>query len=181
MDKLKNIAIIDDNDNLHLGRLIILIYAFSGRSGNKGIEGLTKLAKLDFLLRYPTYLVRALEAKGLNSKDVNTKDYEKKSVESSMIRYRYGPWDFRYRRFINLLVSKGLIKLETDKRTIKIALTENGLELANNLSCNESFTDIAVRANLLYKRFDISGTNLKNFIYETFPEITTLEYGEEIK
>ncbi len=47
---------LEGDDALHLGRILVLLRAFSGRSGNYPVEGLTKLAKLDFLLRYPTYL-----------------------------------------------------------------------------------------------------------------------------
>lgn len=54
------LADLEENDNLHLARLLVLLKAFSGRDGTKTIDGLTKLAKLDFFLRYPTYLERAL-------------------------------------------------------------------------------------------------------------------------
>ena len=40
------------------GRLLLLIDAFTGAT--RSLEGRTKLAKLDFLLRYPNYLRRAL-------------------------------------------------------------------------------------------------------------------------
>src|SRR6266480_7920176 len=44
------------------GRLLILIDAFT--SSSKSLEGRTKLAKLDFLLRYPAHLERALAVRG---------------------------------------------------------------------------------------------------------------------
>jgi hypothetical protein len=50
---------LEGDDSLHLGRLLVLLEAFGGRRGDQPIEGLTKLAKLDFLLRYPVYLERA--------------------------------------------------------------------------------------------------------------------------
>lgn len=49
---------IEHSDDFHVARLILLISAASGRS-NKPVQGIMKLAKLDFLLRYPNCLVRA--------------------------------------------------------------------------------------------------------------------------
>lgn len=43
-----------------------------------------------------------------------------------MVRYRYGPWDHRYRRFLNVLVARGLMKVRTDGRTVQIDLTAMG-------------------------------------------------------
>ena len=45
---------IEDSDELHEARLLILLNAFSGKDGQGSVDGLTQLAKLDFLLRYPT-------------------------------------------------------------------------------------------------------------------------------
>ena len=57
------LADLEDNDDLHLARLLILLGTFVGQNQTGSVEGLTKLAKLDFLLRYPVYLERALEAR----------------------------------------------------------------------------------------------------------------------
>ena len=93
--------------------------------------------------------------------------------ESSMVRFRYGPWDFRYRRFINLLVAKGLL-FNSQGNTIHRILTQKGLQIAKKLVGDEAFTDIAHRATLLKRHFDQRGTSLMRFIYNTFPEISTL-------
>jgi hypothetical protein len=172
---------LEDNDDLHLGRLLVLFSVFAGRNGHGSINGLTKLAKLDFLLRYPVYMERALKARGASPSDVEVADHERKSVESSMVRFRYGPWDFRYRRFINLLVAKGLAQIDTKGRTIYISLTDAGLDVAKHLSRNEQFQDIAKRSRLLKRHFNLSSTNLMKFIYKTFPEISTLRLGEVIE
>ena len=44
---------LEENDELHEARLILLLRAFAGDAGDEAVEGLTKLAKLDFLLRLP--------------------------------------------------------------------------------------------------------------------------------
>lgn len=158
-----------------------MIDTFTDHNENKTVNGLTKLAKLDFLLRYPVYLEKALQANNVSPKEVNVLNYERKSVESSMVRYRYGPWDYRYRRFINLLVGKGLATICLEGRTIKIGLTKFGIEKASILSGDGNYEDIVSRANIIHKHFDMGATRLKDFVYETFPEIGTLRLGERIK
>src|SRR5579872_7279082 len=92
---------LEDDDNLHFGRLLVLLSTFVGKDERGSVEGLTKLAKLDFLLRYPVNLERALQVRAGKGKEARVEEYERKSIESSMVRYRFGPWDFRYRRFLN--------------------------------------------------------------------------------
>lgn len=171
---------LEEDDNLHLGRLLILFATFAGKQGKETIGGLTKLAKLDFLLRYPVCLERALEARNASTRNINITEHERKSVESRMVRYRYGPWDFRYRRFINVLVAKGLARIEIKGKTIDVGLTPTGMDVARTLVQDERFRDIDQRAKILKRYFNLSGTNLMKFIYKTFPEITTLRLGEEI-
>ena len=96
MDLLEAISALESSNSLHEARILLLINAFAGENGDGQIEGLTKLAKLDFLLRYPTYLERALVKKGRSTKAVDLKPHEELSVESKMVRYRFGPWDHRY-------------------------------------------------------------------------------------
>jgi len=64
MSLFETLASLESNDNLHLGRLLVLLSAFAGNTGSGSVDGLTKLAKLDFLLRYPVNLERALQVRG---------------------------------------------------------------------------------------------------------------------
>ena len=137
---------LEGDDALQLGRILILLRAFGGRKSNQALEGLTKLAKLDFLLRYPAYLERALAARGIATEPTKVQDYERNSVEALMVRYRYGPWDHRYRRFLNTLVGLGLVYVQTDKRTIVIRLTEEGQKAADALIDDPAYGAITARA-----------------------------------
>ncbi|MEO1050075.1 MAG: hypothetical protein AAFX87_05600, partial [Bacteroidota bacterium] len=151
------------------------------KDGREEIKGITKLAKLDFLLRYPLYLERALKAIGKELKtNGELKDYERQSVESKMVRFKYGPWDFRYRKFLNLLIGKGLINIRTDRNAIMIAITEKGLKVYRDLKESNAQADFFERARVLRINFNMGGTRLKNFIYQTFPEIGSLNFGQEI-
>ena len=175
---------IESSDAFHMSRLLLLIDTFSGAEQNGSVQGVTKLAKLDFLLRYPGNLERALAARGVNRDLASVKDYEKHDVESTMVRFRYGPWDFRYRRFLNLLVSRALIDLHTSGRTTHISATIPGHKIATSLASAKEFEDLESRIRLLKTHFDIGGTALMKFIYATFPELTNLRYGmpiDEIK
>jgi hypothetical protein len=171
---------LDENYNIHAGRLLVLLRAFAGSSGKDTIDGLTKLAKLDFLLRYPVYLERALEAKGASPSAVKIEDHERSSVESIMVRYKYGPWDPRHRQIVNLLVARGLASVETEGRTVKIGLTPAGVTIANTLSASDAYRDITSRAQVLKRKFDMTATTLMKFVYKTFPEIETMRLGEAI-
>lgn len=171
---------LEKDEHIHLGRLLMLIYVFSGDKNKSEIEGLTKLAKLDFLLRYPTYLERALIHNNKKMSKSQPKDYERKSVEAKMVRFRYGPWDFRYRRFINTLIGMGMIYLRKQGRSYFLGITEEGIHIAGKLSTTDDFNDIIERAKIIKTNFNYSGTNLMKFIYNIFPEIVSLQYGKEI-
>jgi hypothetical protein len=180
MSLFDTLAILEEDDNLHLGRLLVLLSAFVGKEGASSVDGLTKLAKLDFLLRYPVNLERAIQVRAGRGPDAKVEDYERKSIESSMVRYRFGPWDFRYRRFLNTLVSRGLASVTIEGRTIKIHLTQSGREAANELVRAPSFAIMADRARLLKRHCDLSATNLMKFIYQTFPELGSMRAGAAI-
>lgn len=133
MDYFLFFSELEASNYVHLGRLLILFNIFSGTSGTSPVNGITKLAKLDFLLRYPLYLKKALEKRNGTKKSIeqiNIKEYEKKSVESKMIRYRYGPWDFLYNQLINVLVAKGLIQLSKIGNMISFVLSLKGFEIS---------------------------------------------------
>ena len=171
---------LDKDEQSHLARILILLHAFDTSKG-PSIEGITKLVKLDFLLRYPTYFERAMQARKVSPKKIRLEEHERKTVESEMVRYRFGPWDHRYRKFLNLLAGLGLVNIDTTGNAVLIALTDKGKERASQLVGIESFKPLANRAGLLKENLDLRSTDIMKFIYKTFPEIATLEYDETIK
>lgn len=173
-DLVQTVANLDQSSELHVARLLVLIDAFAEDDLCGSIEGLTKLAKLDFLLRYPIMLERALKAKGQSIQSVQLEDHERYSVESEMVRYRFGPWDHRYREFLNILVAKGLVFISIEGRTIVITATEQGRDYAKQLASDQLFEQYSRRAKLLKRHFDMTATNLMRFVYKTFPEIISM-------
>jgi hypothetical protein len=181
MDYVEILADLDEQPVLHKSRLLLLLYVFAGENNENAIDGITKLAKLDFLLRYPTLLKYALEVKGISTKDLLIENHELYSVESEMVRYRFGPWDHRYRLYLNLLVGEGLIKIMSEGRKVIISLTNYGFSIANKLSEISLLQIYIIRAGILKRHFNLSSTYLMKFIYETFPEIVSLNSGKRIR
>ena len=102
------------------------------------------------------------------------------SVESQMVRYRFGPWDHRYREVLNILIGKELATVSVEGRKVVIGLTDRGRTIASQLSANPEFQDYARRSSLLKRHFDVQATTLMRFIYETFPEVVSLRSNESI-
>jgi hypothetical protein len=180
MDLIRALAELEQTPELHLGRLLVLLREFAGEDGTDRVEGLTKLAKLDFLLRYPAMLERALFAKGRSIAAVQVQEFERASVESKMVRYRFGPWDHRYRLLLNSLVARRLATVAIDGRTIAIGLTPAGVALAGQMASSVAFADVTRRAKTLHTHCDMTATNLMKFIYDTFPELSSMRKNEVI-
>jgi hypothetical protein len=80
-----------------------------------------------------------------------------------------------------LLVGKGLLKAGVEGRTVKLWLTDTGHSTAQNLASSPDLEDLFTRAKLVAKTFGtMSGSALKDFVYNTFPEITTMRWGDPI-
>lgn len=158
-------------------RLLLLISAFS--QATKVLEGRTKLAKLDFLLRYPKYLQQALAIRRPQLQ-IDVGGSQPADIESRMVRYRYGPWDPAYFALLGRLIGKGLIRPVPYNRGIGYKVTDRGQGVADSLSREPSWEPISERVAVLRRHFDLAGTTLKNFIYEHFPEVTRASWGESL-
>lgn len=180
LELARALAATERDDNLHMARLLLLMAAHAG-DRNRPVEGLTKLAKLDFLLRYPNCLERALESAGKKPEKADVAEFERTTIESKMVRFRYGPWDHRYRRWVALMAAKGLIVVNVKGRTVQLWPTPEGQALSASLADQDALRDLAARAKLVAKSFGgRSGTDLKKFVYSTFPELTDMKWGAEI-
>ena len=157
-------------------RLLLLVEAFSRRT--KVLEGRTKLAKLDFLLRYPAYCERALQIRRPDL--VHEKGTPQPDVESRMVRYRFGPWDPAYFALLGRLIGKGLVIPAPYARGIGYRATEKGRLLAAALKEEPAWGETSERIELLRRHFNLSGATLKKFIYENFPEVTRATWGHSL-
>ena len=174
-------ASIENDDYFHLARLLVLLREFAGKN-NRPVEGIMKLAKLDFLLRYPNCLARVLKnqnkEKLLNSIPLS----DQNTIEAHMIRFRYGPWDSRYRKWIAILSGKDLVGTYIKGRTVFIALTESGQAIAEQLEMLSEYKQLIERSRMIKSCVgSYSATKLKEYIYEVFPEITNMKWGKDIE
>ncbi|WP_216586540.1 hypothetical protein [Streptomyces brasiliscabiei] len=160
-------------------RLLLLIDVFSETTASKGIEGRMKLAKLDFLLRYPGHFRRLMAVRRPDT-DIGEDPWLTGAIEQSMIRYRYGPWDPTYYALLGALTGKGLIEPKHDDAVATYRTTEAGHEVARDLAATESWRPVRDRARLLRRHLNLSGTTLKDLIYATFPDIVEADWGTHL-
>jgi len=184
----KRAELTGENIAYHAARVLLLIRICgkpqSSASTMPGIEGRTLLAKLDFFLRYPIYLKKALELRDIQldgsgvSANINQ---ETQTVESRMVKYLYGPWDHLYYVVLAYLIGKELISVEKKSGTEVFRVTAKGVEVADKLAADAAYREISERASIVYKAFSrFSGTRLKEFIYQNFPEVVKRELGAVI-
>jgi len=163
----------DDITELHAARLLLLLH-HCGASDK--IDGLTKLAKLDFFVRYPNFFER-IAAHLDQAATAATQQ-----MESAMVRHHYGPWDKRYYQILGFLEARGLMTVSKHNHSYEFALTLLGHSKAAVLSKNNAYRTLidqmkAVRKLLGRK----SGTQLKNLVYEIFDtEVKRRKLGELI-
>jgi hypothetical protein len=154
----------------HLARVLILLLHFAPTTRGP-LHGLTKLAKVDFLLRYPSFLERLLRARHLQwPEGAEVTPEEMIAVESRMTRYKYGPWDDRYYPILGSLIGLGLVQVGSPGKTLQVQLTQDGERLARELSETPEWRTVDERAWLLAEHFDLTGNRLKNLIYDELPE-----------
>lgn len=179
LDFFELVSSLDKNEDIHLARILVLLETFQREDG-AAIIGITKLAKLDFLLRYPLCFETAMLARNVSPKNLKIAEFEHATIEATMVRYRYGPWDHRYRRFLNVLAARSLVTLALEGRTILIDLTHRGIAIAEELSHSDEFEDVYYRAGMLRRHLDLGATRLMEFIYEQFPELNDMQLNEAI-
>ncbi|MGW0683391.1 hypothetical protein ACWD2L_08525 [Streptomyces sp. NPDC002754] len=157
-------------------RLLTLIDVFSATRAAKGVEGRMKLAKLDFLLRYPDRFKVLMQRRRPNV-EVGEDPWLTGVIEQKMIRYRYGPWDPAYYALLGALTGKGLVTPRHEDTIATYRSTDTGHEVALALAGSQSWKPVRERAVLLRRHFDVTGITLKNMIYEEFPDIVEADWG----
>lgn len=161
----------------HAARLLLLIL-LCGR--NQQISGLTKLAKLDFFVRYPAFFNRVL-SKNDSRLEVDIEGLG--SNESAMIRHHYGPWDPRYYQVLAYLEGRDLIVVNKEEKAFIFSLTSQGSSIAKRFAEDGAFEQITTHMKRVGGEFGKkTGHWLKNLIYRVFAEeVAELEKGEVIR
>ena len=154
--------VADEVVEFHASRLLLL-FNICGTANR--IEGLTKLAKLDFFVRYPSFFERIATSVG----EENASAHLTAGVESPMVRHHYEPWDSRYYHILAYLEARNLINVTKAGRAYRFALTEEGKKAANTLRQDSAFEDLVSQMKLVKDAVGrFSGSRLKRMIYEHF-------------
>ena len=165
----------DQITEFHAARILLLLHLCGVKNR---IVGLTKLAKLDFFVRYPDFFQRA--ARHLEKQAVQT---AVDTVESTMVRHHYGPWDARYYQILAFLEGRELIAVVRDEKTFIFSLTEAGFGLAKRLTGEPAYQDLCTHMKAVKKFLgNKSGEVLKTLVYELFDEeVAKLPLGQVIQ
>jgi hypothetical protein len=169
----------DEVIEFHAARLLLL-FKLCGTAGR--IDGLTKMAKLDFFARYPDFFEIA-RAKVAPPDQPAPNPGTTGALESAMVRHYYGPWDKRYYQILGMLEATGLITIKKEGSAFRISLTQAGGELAGTLAAKPSFALVVARMREIKTVFGSrTGNSLKTLIYELFDdEISRRPIGETIE
>lgn len=177
MSELKKYRAIPESEV----RVLILIAAFSGSSSRRRtLEGRVKLAKLDFLLRYPKYFARVLRHRGVDEAVIASIDVEDDPPYARMIRYRYGPWDPSYYAVLGSLVGRGLIEVIPARYGMGYRATERGDIAISAILQDGLWEDTNRRAKVLKQHLDLAGKTLKDLLYDAIPEMTNADWHKEL-
>jgi hypothetical protein len=171
---VSRLLVAEEVMELHAARLLLL-FRHCGMKGQR-IDSLTKMAKLDFFVRYPAFFAVAAAAEGKAGTPEATE-------ESRMVRYRYGPWDDRYYQLLSYLEAHGLLVVSGTRISFQLELTDEGVGVAEELTESPSFEKLVVHMKQVKKVLGgKSGTRLKNLIYELFErEVGERSLGEVIE
>lgn len=164
-------------------RVLLLINGFSSKTtGPRTLEGRVKLAKLDFLLRYPKHLATILATRGVRESVREELELQDSPLESRMMRYRYGPWDPSYFAVLGSLVGRGLVDVVPAQGTSALGYrtTDAGAALAEDLKDDGAFDDLINRIKLLRTHLDLTGETLKRLLYD-LPEVADATWHEELR
>ena len=155
----------------HQARVLLLVTSVAAEpEHNRKLDGLTKLAKLDFFVRYPVLATVVLESLSMDDRmHLSLEDrVNPTTVQDPMTRYKYGPWDDRYYPVIGALVARGLLKYGKGRRgSVSLIPTDAGNALAAELAADVVWSEVADRCGAVAAASrGMTGNALKELIYE---------------
>lgn len=170
----------------HQSRVLLLVRAVAQEPGNAGkLDGLTKLAKLDFLVRYPALAPVVLDELEPEDPDLHLTRADLSDptkVSDPMTRYKYGPWDDKYYPVIGALVGRGLLRYSAGRRgSVALVPTKAGRALAEDLLADPAWTKVGDQcAAVARASAGMSGNALKDRIYERLADLMDRPHREVI-
>ncbi|MGW4339036.1 hypothetical protein ACWEK5_40490 [Rhodococcus koreensis] len=186
-DTALDLALQREDLAYHQARVLMLVAAVSSTSGHAGkLDGLTKLAKLDFLLRYPALAFHVLDSLDMDDPRMHLSTHEladPTDVEAPMIRYKFGPWDDRYYAVVGALIGRGLIRYAKPRKgSIAVAPTSAGRRLVADMTTTTQWTAINDRSYAIAEAAaHMTGNALKDRIYERLAALMDRPHRQVIR
>lgn len=183
---LEGLRWVIDDLAYHQTRVLLLVNAVAAEPGHsRKLDGLTKLAKLDFLVRYPAFASHVLDtlSEGEPRMHIGSEDRSAPTVVGDpMIRYKYGPWDDRYYPVIGALVSRSLVRYVKGRRgSVALTVTPAGKEFAESLAADPLWRELAERCEAIAQASaGLTGNAIKELIYARLPELMDRPHREVI-
>ena len=181
------LALLRDDIAYHQARVLLLVTAVAAEKGHaRKLDGLTKLAKLDFLLRYPALASEVLDALDIEDPRLHLSNddiREPTTVEAQMTRYKYGPWDDRYYAVIGALVGRGLLRYAKGRKgSVALATTDAGRRLARQMAATVEWSEIADRSEAIAEASSgLTGNGLKDLIYKRLAHLMDRPHRQVIR
>lgn len=181
------LALLREDLAYHQARVLLLVTAVAAEQGHKRkLDGLTKLAKLDFLLRYPALASTVLDPLDPHDRRLHLADediHDPTAVEAPMTRYKYGPWDDRYYAIIGALVGRGLVRYTPGVRSsVALVPTPAGRKLAAEMATSDQWADVADRSRAIAEASSgLTGNTLKELIYQRLAELMDRPHRQVIR
>jgi len=183
----EHLAALQDDLAYHQTRVLLLVTAVSSAPGHaRKLDGLTKLAKLDFLTRYPglaSAVLPSLSAEQDRLHLTGSESLNPTDVEDPMMRYKYGPWDDRYYPVIGSLVGRGLVKYARGRQgSVALTPTPAGKKLAAEVGGLPQWHPVQARCEAIAEASaGLTGNALKELIYRRLAELMNRPHRELIK
>lgn len=161
----------------HQARVLLLVRAVAANPGHaRKLDGLTKLVKLDFLVRYPALASVILDDLADDEPRMHTSEAEVSApteVQDPMTRYKFGPWDDRYYPVVGALVSRGLLRYVKGRRgSVALTATPTGKKLADALTQDPLWQETADRCEAVAEASEgLTGNALKKRIYDRLADL----------
>lgn len=179
-----HLSLFQRDRDYHEVRVLLLVNAVVRAHPDPGhVDGLTQLAKLDFLLRYPKLAIRTLTTLRSDDPRLHLSSPDVQTPESPMRRHRYGPWDERYYTVVGALISRRLLKRGDGGRArITLAPTSAGVSTNEQAINAPPWRHVADRCSAIADAAgNLNGNRLSLLIREHLPEIDIYGIGEEIR
>lgn len=181
------LAMLREDLAYHQARVLLLVTATAAERGHaRKLDGLTKLAKLDFLLRYPALATEVLDPLNINDPRLHLGDddvREPTAVEAPMTRYKYGPWDDRYYAIIGALVGRGLLRYAKGRKgSVALVPTPAGRRLADQMAATAEWSEVADRSQAIAEASSgLTGNALKDLIYQRLADLMNRPHRQVIR